>query len=563
MEDKNYARRTNTALIIASIVILLVYIGYPFIVTVFFDNEWEQIGQFGDSYGSINSLFTGSTLLLLIYTVLMQRVELKYTIEEFRRSATAQEQSHQALRMQAETLKIQQFENTFFKLLEIQLHICNELSYNSKEKGKKTFSMMSNTISNFSRTRPDLIKEHFNAFNDYINNLKNIFKFIDTEYPKEEKLKKVKYFGFVFGQFTSAEWNVFNYYIKKHLMKKIVFYLYDLLRDKISLDEFIQTAGAAVRTSLKTNIRSIYQSWVYVNILILLSQYGGTMIYPELRYLILGRSGKQKSGEIPPNAVIYLDGKGYLSFFLEAPRPISWEDSGDLRKIWTLYTALRPDILVYTRKILNIVDLKSNPPIIRPDIIIECKELEDWYKRGREVRGPFARPLSVEEWRSKWISGLWDGLADALGVTRKKITEEIKDRRALRLKDIQIVTLYYKLYKPKVMFLVSRAPVPKEIKKYLRERGLRVIDNVGFNRSKLKPIANELYKRAKRDVTDYELIELNGEELTLLDKLIRILREKHRYGEITTKDAIRFALKFTLRNKDLIPKLLESKSQNV
>ena len=410
-------------------------------------------------------------------------------------------------------------------------------------------------------------------FSKMIDDLRRLFVYSEVghEIPTALRWNKILHDSFttvknllkIEGMQLPREFKSFVDDPEKHLMKKIVFYLYDLLRDKMSLDEFIQTAGAAVRTSLKTNIRSIYQSWVYVNILILLSQYGGTMIYPELRYLILGRSGKQKSGEIPPNAVIYLDGKGYLSFFLEAPRPISWEDSGDLRKIWTLYTALRPDILVYTRKILNIVDLKSNPPIIRPDIIIECKELEDWYKRGREVRGPFAKPLSVEEWRSKWISGLWDGLADALGVTRKKITEEIKDRRALRLKDIQIVTLYYKLYKPKVMFLVSRAPVPKEIKKYLRERGLRVIDNVGFNRSKLKPIANELYKRAKRDVTDYELIELNGEELTLLDKLIRILREKHRYGEITTKDAIKFALKFTLRNKDLIPKLLESKSQNV
>jgi len=352
------------------------------------------------------------------------------------------------------------------------------------------------------------------------------------------------------GEQLSREFRSFMEDPIRHLMKKIVFYLYDLLREKIHLEEFIQTAGAAVRTSLKTNMRSVYQNWVYINILTLLGEMNGVMVYPEVKYLLLGRSGKQKTGLIPPNAIIYLTGRGYLSFFLEAPRPISWEDSTDLRKIWTLYTALRPDMIVYTRKILNIVKLTSNPPIERPNIIIECKELDDWYKRGREVRGPLAKPLSVEEWRSKWITGLWDGLADVLGVSRKEVVEEVKQKKVMRLKDIQIVTLYYTLYKPDKMFLVSRAKVPKEIKDYLRDRGLHIIDNVGFNKNKLKPLVNELYKRARRDSNDYEVIELNGEEIDLLERLTRILRRKNKY--ITNRDVIRFALEFTLRNKDRI-----------
>lgn len=46
------------------------------------------------------------------------------------------------------------------------------------------------------------------------------------------------------------------------------------------------------------------------------------------------------------------------------------KDSSDLRESWKLYTALRPDIMVYGGKILDIVNIDSNPPIKKPDVII-------------------------------------------------------------------------------------------------------------------------------------------------------------------------------------------------
>jgi hypothetical protein len=90
----------------------------------------------------------------------------------------------------------------------------------------------------------------------------------------------------------------------------------------------------------------------------------------------LERSGRQRLASIPPDAIIET-GYGALSFFLEAPRLIAWEDTGDLRRAWKLYKAMRLDILVYGGRIMNILDEGDDPPIRRPDVIIKCKELED------------------------------------------------------------------------------------------------------------------------------------------------------------------------------------------
>ncbi len=282
-----------------------------------------------------------------------------------------------------------------------------------------------------------------------------------------------------------------------HLRKKIFNYMYDLLRGKIDHEEFERVAGAALRTSLRTNMRSIYQTWVLASLLNILHEHGSYIVFPEHGYLSFERSGKQKLGWIPPNVVIYVRGKGFLSFFVEAPRPIGWEDSQDLKKAWSFYTALRPDILVYGGKTLNIVKLGHDPPIERPNIIIECKELEEWHIRIRDMRGPFAKPLTAEEWRSKWIQGLWDGLADILGVKRTEAVETVKEKKTLRLREHQVVTLYSRFYRPDIMVLVARAKTPNEIKKKLLRENIVTIDNVGFSKKKLNKVVNILLEKAR------------------------------------------------------------------
>ncbi len=327
------------------------------------------------------------------------------------------------------------------------------------------------------------------------NELEEAYKWREILLKTCEYVKrKLNLFSIVF----SKELSSFLEDPRKHLKKKIFLYLHDLLRGKVTLEKFSLTAHAAITTSLKTNMRTIYQDWVFLSILALLAERGYELTYPEFGVLSLERHSKQKLGYIPPNAIVQnVEGKS-LSFFIEAPRPITWEDTQDLERIWKLYVALRPDMLLYSGAIYNIVKLDNDPPILRPNVIIECKELADWYLRTRYMRGPLARPLTAEEWRSKWLTGLRVGLAEALGIEVKQLDTMIKEKKTIKLKDEQIVILYKSVYKPDKMFVISRAPTPQQVRRKLEEFDIEVIDNVGFDYKRLEPLVDYLDKIATK-----------------------------------------------------------------
>lgn len=282
-----------------------------------------------------------------------------------------------------------------------------------------------------------------------------------------------------------------------HLAKKLFIYTHDLVKGKLTVEDYARTSLAAIRTSIRTNMRSIYEAWVLLSLLALVAEPGSSLVYPEHGYLLIERSGRQRGGNIPPNAVVHIPGRGMLSFYLEAPRPISWGDTRDLERAWKLYVALRPDMMIYSGMVTDIVRLESNPPIERPNMIIEVKELPDWYTRSRELRGPFAKSMTAEEWRDRWIRGLWAGLADVLGVESPEAAyEKARQRRGLRLTEPQIVVLYSRIYKPDTLVLVSRAPVPGEVRRVLEENNVNVIDGVGFSTEHLAPLADRLLRLA-------------------------------------------------------------------
>ena len=303
-----------------------------------------------------------------------------------------------------------------------------------------------------------------------------------------------------------------------HLRKKLFIYAMDLARRRMSIKAFEERGRRAVQTSLQTNLRNIYQSWVFLTILRQVSA-NGSLIYPEHGYLSLERSGRQRLSSIPPNAVVDAGG-GLLSFFLEAPRPIAWEDTEDLRRVWRLYKAMRPDILVYGGKVLDIFAEELDPPIKRPDAIIECKELEDWYRRVRELRAD-DKPISAEEWRWMWLRGLWTGLGRELGARVKPKEVEAGSSRRIRLKEQELVKIYARLYKPKEMILVSRCRTPADVRRDLEAEGIEVFDDVRFDPEKLKEVSKRLLEYA---TPSEDIIVLRGELARMIKKMSRALR---------------------------------------
>ncbi len=304
-----------------------------------------------------------------------------------------------------------------------------------------------------------------------------------------------------------------------HLVKKLFNYAYDLARGRIGLIEFEKVSEAAVRTSLRTNLRSVYEAWVYLELVKGVAKLGAELVFPEHPHLLFERSGRQRGGGIPPNAVLKVNGRGYVSFFVEAPRPVGWADTGDLSRSWRLYIALRPDLMIYGGLVMDIVR-DGDPPIERPDVIVECKELEDWYVRVREVRGPLAKEMTAEEWRSRWLRGLWVGLADVLGLsTPEEAYEAARKRRGVRLSEPQIVILYARVYRPRKLFLVSRAAVPPDVRRMLEDEGVEVVDAVGFDPSKLRPVIEEVVDVAGYRGVSGEVLRLPVQVAARLEKL--------------------------------------------
>ncbi|ADI31802.1 hypothetical protein [Staphylothermus hellenicus] len=347
------------------------------------------------------------------------------------------------------------------------------------------------------------------------NSVKEAYLWVDRLKEISEQVKKL------YGFYTITYSREFRSFIEeplRHLEKKLFIYSHDYRRGKLSLEEYAEKSMMAINTSLRTNLRTLYQNWGFLALLINIYREGAIIIYPEHNVLNLERSGKQKLRWIPPNLVLDIPGYGSISLFIEAPRPLAWGDTGDLEKIWGLYTALRPDMMVYGGRIYDIVDPENSPPVKRPDLIIEFKELPDWYKRIRDVRGPLAKPLSAEEWRNRWIEGLWDGLADVLGVTRHEVAEKISKRRGVRLNEVRVVQLYKSVYNPDKLFLVSKHVVPEEIRKMLESHDIIVIDDVGFNRDKLGDLSKNILEYAEQ-VGEY-IIRVRDRELASILQMI-------------------------------------------
>lgn len=166
-------------------------------------------GVFGDSFGLLTSLFSGLAFAGLIITIVMQKKELALQREEL--SLTREELSGQKQEMQAqnETLKVQRFENTFFKMLEL-LEGCrndvfyqfNGTAYEGRDAVERLYTVYykfylgSNTADNFgqqiwifkedSKTEAGIVREYnefYKKYGDelgqYYRTLYNILKLVE------------------------------------------------------------------------------------------------------------------------------------------------------------------------------------------------------------------------------------------------------------------------------------------------------------------------------------------------------------------------------------------------
>lgn len=123
-------------LIVAAVAILWWFL--PPVLPAFLDLPYsgvEERGQFGDSFGSVNSLFTGLAFAILIWTALLQRKELSFQRRELSLQREELHATREVLRGQSETLDLQRFESTFFQMLQSNAELVSALRFgrNSRE----------------------------------------------------------------------------------------------------------------------------------------------------------------------------------------------------------------------------------------------------------------------------------------------------------------------------------------------------------------------------------------------------------------------------------------------
>ncbi|HEX5055979.1 MAG TPA: putative phage abortive infection protein [Gammaproteobacteria bacterium] len=185
----------------------------------FLENRPDR-GTFGDMFGSVNALFSGLAFAALIYTIFLQRRELKLQHHELQLAHAEMKAQVEQLQAQNVTLKKQSFEDTFFELLRLQNDITNSIDLNAPNghvvKGRDCFKFLHEKFSKVWKIKPfkgvaeqEKINRTYLLFYEdyesevgpYFSNLYNVLKFVDTSDVANKKL----YTNFVRAQLSSFE----------------------------------------------------------------------------------------------------------------------------------------------------------------------------------------------------------------------------------------------------------------------------------------------------------------------------------------------------------------------
>jgi len=98
-------------LLIKLILLVVIIWGISGFLIIFFLSEWSDRGTFGDLFGAVNALFSALAFAVLIYTIILQREEIKQNREEIVLNRKELEKSGKLQRKSQEVL-IRQVEQT-------------------------------------------------------------------------------------------------------------------------------------------------------------------------------------------------------------------------------------------------------------------------------------------------------------------------------------------------------------------------------------------------------------------------------------------------------------------
>ncbi|MDK8188795.1 putative phage abortive infection protein [Paenibacillus sp. UMB7766-LJ446] len=193
---------------------------------------YKDRGEFGDMFGSINTIFSGFAFGGIIYTIYQQRAEFRLQREELRLQREEVAKTNQAMTEQIKAANIQRFESTFFNMINLHNEIVKGVAFNDHE-GRLAFEMMYNFLlsnradekykkfetkvrsytaltyhEDFNLTKKicnDFFGRNEKTVGHYMRNLYNIFRMIDENEWIDDVYEKRKYSRIIRSQLSAYE----------------------------------------------------------------------------------------------------------------------------------------------------------------------------------------------------------------------------------------------------------------------------------------------------------------------------------------------------------------------
>ena len=177
------------------------------IASYFLFNDWSSRGTFGDMFGVVNSLFSGLAFAILILTAHMQRQELELQRKELK-------DTRKEFNEQNKTMKLQRFENTFFKMLSLYNDIVNNL-HTSRSGGisskrdvfKSVVNLVASKLTSENSSNPNHVQDTIaNAFKEidirqYFKHVVKMIEFVDNS----DLDQNLFYINLIKAQFSDYE----------------------------------------------------------------------------------------------------------------------------------------------------------------------------------------------------------------------------------------------------------------------------------------------------------------------------------------------------------------------
>ena len=186
-----------------------------------FKGSWPDAGPFGDAFGGVNALFSAFAFAGIIYTILLQRKELRY--QRWELAATREEIAGQREQMisQNATLVQQQFDSMFFQMLRLHHDIVNGMVYQRSGggrpiQGRQVFgdvrSLVRNALPVHLARKPidtalaDMWDHVYQEFQAYLGHyFRNYYHLIKLVHEADQPLDKRRYTALARAQLSTDE----------------------------------------------------------------------------------------------------------------------------------------------------------------------------------------------------------------------------------------------------------------------------------------------------------------------------------------------------------------------